>query len=447
MTAGAVIFVDDEEHLRISAAQTFDLAGLDCHCLAEGRSALDRIDRNFGGVVVSDIRMPGLDGIELMRRVIEIDPDLPVILVTGHGDVDLAVSCIKEGAYDFIEKPFRPDRLVACVRRALEVRRLTLENRLLHQRIGDKGAARYLLTGRSAAMSALREQVRAVAATDVDVLITGATGTGKEVAARAIHELGERSGGPFVHVNCAALPEALVESELFGHEAGAFAGATRPRYGKFEHARRGVLCLDEIDNLTLPLQAKLLHALQNRVITRLGSNETIDLDIRVIAISKSDLAADIAGGRFRRDLYYLLNVVSLHLPDLSERREDIPLLFAALVAGAAERYGRAAPQVPGALLSLLLARDWPGNVRELRNLADRLVLGLDLGLAGEGDPTASTSLADMMAAHEKAIIASAIAGNGGRLKPTYEALGLSRKSLYEKMQKHGLSRKDFSDPG
>ncbi len=446
MTRDCVIVIDDEEHLRITAAQTFDLAGLDCVCFADGETALEQIARSFAGVVVTDIRMPGLDGVTVLHRALEIDPDLPVILVTGHGDVDLAVSCIKDGAYDFIEKPFKPDRLVTCVQRALEKRRLTLENRVLQQEAGTADIINRRLIGRSAVMTRLQDQLRAVAATDVDVLITGATGTGKELVARTLHATSDRAAGPFVHINCAALPDALVESEFFGHEAGAFPGATRARFGKFEHARRGVLCLDEIDSLAPALQAKLLHALQNRVITRLGSNDPIDLDIRVIAISKNNLEDDIAAGTFRKDLYYLLNVMGLHLPDLSQRRDDIPRLFSALVAQAAARYRRAVPDVPGAILQSLAARDWPGNVREMRNVADRFVLGLELGLcqAASGE---DVGLASMMAAHEKALIVSVISANQGRLKPTYESLGLSRKSLYEKMQKHGIAREDFADEG
>ena len=443
MTTETVLLVDDEEHLRISAAQSFELAGLECQTMAEGEEALDRLGRNFPGVLVSDIRMPGMDGVTLMRRALEIDPELPVILVTGHGDIDLAVSCIKEGAYDFLEKPCEPARLVACVRRALDKRRLTLENRVLRRQIGSSDAIEARLIGRSPPMVALRGAVRAVAATDADVLITGDTGTGKEVVARALHRVSERAKGPFVHINCAALPEALTESELFGHEAGAFPGAIRARYGKLEHARGGVLCLDEIDSLPLPLQAKLLDALHNRTVTRLGSNDAIPLDIRVIALSKSDLEQEVSAGRFRMDLLYRLNVATIRPPTLAERREDIPRLFSVLVTQAAARYKTSAPEIPAEVLTALATRDWPGNVRELRNVADRFVLGLDLdiGLQPDGE---STSLAAQMAAHEKAIIAAAIAAHGGRLKETYEALDLSRKTLYEKMRRHGLDRGDLS---
>jgi two-component system C4-dicarboxylate transport response regulator DctD len=291
-------------------------------------------------------------------------------------------------------------------------------------------------------MRSLRRRLRAVAATDADLLIEGATGTGKEEVARALHEASARSARPFLQVNCAALPEGLIESELFGHEPGAFPGATRARYGRFEHARGGTVFLDEIDSLPPALQAKLLHAIQNRQITRLGSNETVDLDLRFFAASKRDLEAAAKVGEFRADLLYRLNVVTIRVPGLDERREDIPLLFLALLAKAAKRHGRDVPDVPDTFLAALASRDWPGHVRELRNAAERYALGLEQ----PPDPAVSLpsdSLAQRMAAHEKALISAALAAHGGSVKATYEALGLSRKALYEKMQKHDLDRMAF----
>lgn len=440
-----LLFVDDEAHLRNAAAQTFDLADITCHCLSGAEAALERIDRAFPGVLVTDIRMPGMDGITLMRRALEIDATLPVILVTGHGDVDLAVSCIKDGAYDFLEKPWEPSRMVATVRRAIDARRLTLENRALRRQVGASDVLEARLVGRSPAMVRLRAAIRTIAATDADILITGATGTGKEVAARAIHRISDRAGGNFVHINCAALPDQTMEIELFGHEAGAFPGATRARFGKLEHARGGVLCLDEIDSMPLHLQAKLLDVLQNRAVTRLGSNDTIPLDIRVIAIAKADLETAVAEGRFRSDLYYRLNVLSVRMPALSERSDDVPRLFPLLVSEAAARYKVTPPEVTGALLTDIAARDWPGNVRELRNAADRFVLGLNGAVAA--DAGQGETLADRVAAHEKALIASAIAAHGGRIKDVYEDLGIGRKTLYDKMQKYGLTRDGFIEDG
>ena len=446
MTPETILFVDDEEHLRMAAEQTLHLEDLEVACFPEAASALARVAREFPGILVTDIRMPGMDGLELMAKALEIDPEFPVILVTGHGDVELAVQSMRDGAYDFLEKPYAPSRLVSSVQRALDKRRLTLENRALRRQVGGRDVIEARLTGRSEPMIKLRGQVRAIAATDADVLIQGATGTGKEVTARALHRASLRSQKPFVHINCAALPADLIESELFGHEAGAFAGAVRARYGKFEHARGGTVFLDEIESMSQPVQAKLLHAIQNRSVTRLGSNDPISLDVRFVAASKQNLEQAAGRGEFRSDLLYRLNVVTIRMPDLEDRREDIPRLFSHLVTEAAARYKRPTPDIPGAVLIAVSARVWPGNVRELRNAADRFALGLDLDLGATATPqmAADQSLADHMAEHEKAMIVASLTAHDGSLKDTYEALGLSRKALYEKMQKHGLSKDAFT---
>lgn len=445
MNSETILFVDDEEALRHAATQALQLADFEVAAFADAQTALSHVSRDFSGIVVTDIRMPEMDGTALMSRALEIDPELPVILVTGHGDIELAVQCMRDGAYDFVEKPYAPSRLVASVRRALDKRRLTLENRALRAAVGQRDTLETRLTGRSPAIVALRQQIRAVAGTDADVLIIGETGTGKEVAARALHRASARRDGPFQHINCAALPKDLIESELFGHEAGAFAGAMRARFGKFEAARGGTVFLDEIDSLPLSLQGKLLHAVQNRTITRLGSNDPITLEIRFVAASKTDLAAEARAGRFRADLLYRLNVVTLRLAPLADRREDIPLLFAHLVSEAAARLKQPSPEISGAILSQLASRDWPGNVRELGNAADRFVLGLDLELNTAEMAQDAQGLAERVAAHEKALIAASLAAHGGRLKDTYEALNVSRKALYEKMQRHGLSRENFAE--
>lgn len=437
MTHPNVVFIDDEAPLRHAAEQSFDLADLTCATFEDGEAALATLSRGFGGVIVTDIRMPNVEGTEVMKRALDIDPELPVILITGHGDVDLAVSCIKEGAYDFIEKPFDPHRLVDCVRRALDKRQLVLENRDLRNATTGDDPVTDRLTGRSAAITTVRRQLQAIANTDADVLIFGETGTGKELAARAIHEASERADGPFVHLNCAALPEAMIESELFGHVAGAFAGAMKDRFGKFEHANRGILCLDEIDSLPLALQAKLLQALQSKSITRLGSNDSVPLDFRTIAIAKSDLTTAVADGTFRADLLYRLNVVSLRLPTLEERREDIPFLIESLMADAHRRYGRTLPDVPQALVQAMSRRDWSGNVRELRNAVERVYLGLD---DTAGTANGPVSLADQVAEIEKALIVGALKAENGSVKAVCDALLVPRKTLYDKMRKYGIER-------
>ncbi|MEJ6388401.1 sigma-54-dependent transcriptional regulator [Gymnodinialimonas ulvae] len=441
-TEAPVLFVDDEPELRHAAGQTLALADLPAVLCATADEALDHISQSFPGVLVTDIRMPGMDGTALMQAALQRDPDLPVILMTGHGDVELAVSSLKAGAYDFIEKPYDPARLVDILRRALDKRGLTMELRALRADEAVNDPITHRLNGRSAVMAALRARLRAVAGADTDVLIEGATGTGKEVAARALHAASDRAARPFVAINCAALPEALIDSELFGHAPGAFPGATRERYGKFAHARGGTLFLDQIDSLPMTVQGKLLTALQDRAITPLGSNEAVALDLRVVAASKNALAEAVTAGTFRDDLFYRLNVVTLRMPTLAERREDIPGLYQILLSQASARHKRPVPVVPPGALAELAARPWPGNVRELGNEAERAVLGLH----GTGTVTAPTGkLAEQMAAHERDLIAAALSANGGSAKATYEALGISRKALYEKMQKHGLTLQNFRE--
>ena len=439
MNGGRILLAEDDEPMRRSTEQALELAGFRVEGFASAEEVLALAGPGFDGVVISDIRMPGMDGMTLLARIREVDGELPVILVTGHADVQLAVEAMRQGAYDFIEKPFSIQSLAAVVRRAAEHRSLVIENRRLRAVAGKRDDIEARLPGRSQVMVDLRYRVRAIGASDADALIIGPTGAGKEVVARALHDLSARSGRPFIAINCAALPETLIESELFGHEAGAFPGAIRPRYGKFEHARGGTILLDEIGSMPVELQAKLLRVLQERVITRLGSNEPVPLDVRFLATSKADLEADVAAGRFREDLYWRLNVAVIRVPSLDARRADIPLLFPQLVRESAARHGLEDRAVPAEVLAALAARDWPGNVRELRNAAERYALGIDQ-LEG-GEASSGTRLADRVAEFERSVIAGAIGVHGGRLKPVYETLGISRKTLYEKMQKHGLDRR------
>lgn len=443
MKTSTVLLVDDEDELRRSVAQSLDLSGLAVRDFASAERALDFVSQGFNGVVITDIRMPGMDGMTLMGRIRDIDPDIPVILTTGHGDVQLAVRAMREGAYDFIEKPFTPQHLADMTGRAMDRRRLVLENRELRAVAGKRDDIEARLPGRTAAMVDLRYRIRAVAGTDADVLIIGETGAGKEVVARALHDISQRAARPFLVINCAALPAALIESELFGHEAGAFPGAVRARFGKFEHARGGTVLLDEIGSMPLDLQARLLRVIQDRAITRLGSNEAVPLDIRFIATSKADLEAEVAAARFRADLFYHLNVVTLRVPSLAARREDVPLLFLQLVNEAAARYRRDPVDVPPAMIADIARRDWPGNTRELRNAADRFVLGLGLQPAGDGAKAKDTgrTLSERVSDFERRLIETTLAAHGGSLKPVYESLGIGRKTLYEKMQKYGLDRR------
>ncbi|UJQ94546.1 sigma-54-dependent transcriptional regulator [Mariluticola halotolerans] len=447
-TSVEILFVDDEEHLRIAASQTLDLAGYKVRTMATAAEALSTLSRTYNGILVSDIRMPGMDGMQLLRAACAIDADLPVVLVTGHGDINLAVEAMREGAYDFIEKPFTTERFLESISRAAEKRALTLENRALRDSITNRpDDLEVRLAGRSQMMAAIRNQIRTIASTPSDVLIIGDTGTGKEVAARAIHDLSEARDHPFVVIDCAALPAEMIEAELFGYEAGAFAGAIRPRFGKLEHGRNGTIFLDHAHTMPPELQARLLRVIEDRSITRLGSHDPIKLNCRFIGASNLELEADNHSDAdtipsFSRDLLYRLNVVTLRLPPLKAHTEDIPQLFIQMVDAAATRFRRDPPPPPDALITSILNREWPGNVRELHNAAERYVLGINDGNAPP--PNSGTqSLKDRVAAFESEAIAAELRARNGNLKAAYESLGLSRKTLYEKMQKYDLSRTDF----
>ncbi|MGQ7959915.1 sigma-54-dependent transcriptional regulator [Pseudomonas sp. SP16.1] len=441
-----VLLIDDDAHLRQALSQTLDLAGLRVLSLGDARGLAARIPPGWPGVVVSDIRMPGIDGLELLEQLRERDTELPVLLITGHGDVPLAVQAMRAGAYDFLEKPFANDALLDSVRRALDLRRLVLDNRSLRLALADRQQLAGRLVGQSPAMQRLREQIGALAGIATDVLILGETGAGKEVVARALHDLSSRRDGPFVAINAGALAESVVESELFGHEAGAFTGAQKRRIGKFEFANGGTLFLDEIESMSLDVQVKLLRLLQERVVERLGGNQLIPLDIRVIAATKEDLRQAADAGRFRADLYYRLNVAPLAIPPLRERGEDALLLFQHFAEGAAARHGLPLRELQPAQRALLLRHPWPGNVRELQNAAERFALGLELALDSNAPnlPPVSGGLSEQVEAFERALIKAELSRPHGSLRSLAEALGIARKTLHDKLRKHGLT---FSGAG
>ena len=371
-----IVFVEDDSSVRSSVTETLELADFEVHACESAERAIQHIAPGFPGIVISDVRLPGMDGFGLLRHVTAADPAIPVIMVTGHGDVSMAVQAMQEGAYDFIEKPFAMERLVEVATRAMEKRALTLEVNTLRRQLQDKCGIEAVILGQSAAVETLRRQIINLADTSADILLFGETGTGKELVARCLHDYSERRKHNFVALNCGGLPETLFESEIFGHEAGAFTNAGKRRVGKIEHAHGGTLLLDEIESMPLAFQVKLLRALQERKIERLGSNEQVPVDFRIVAATKADLKELSEQQKFRSDLYYRLNVAVLELPPLRERREDIPILFEHFVLQAAVRYGREAPALDGHHVRRLMANDWPGNVRELRNAADRFVLGL-----------------------------------------------------------------------
>ncbi|AYG43004.1 sigma-54-dependent Fis family transcriptional regulator [Pseudomonas sp. Leaf58] len=441
-----VILVDDDPHLRQALSQTLDLAGLKVVALADAQGLAERIEADWPGVVVSDIRMPGIDGLQLLEQLHGRDSELPVLLITGHGDVPLAVQAMRAGAYDFLEKPFATDALLDSVRRALALRRLVLDNRSLRLALSDRHQLATRLVGQSPAMQRLREQIGALAGTRADVLILGETGAGKEVVARALHDLSSRRDGPFVAINAGALAESVVESELFGHEPGAFTGAQKRRIGKFEFANGGTLFLDEIESMSLDVQVKLLRMLQERVVERLGGNQLIPLDIRIIAATKEDLRQSADQGRFRADLYYRLNVAPLRIPPLRERGDDILVLFQHFADAASQRHGLPPHTLQPAQRAMLLRHGWPGNVRELQNAAERFALGLELALDGQVPPAAipsapllSGNLSEQVEQFERSLIAAELAQPHSSMRSLAEALGVPRKTLHDKLRKHGLS--------
>ncbi|MEY2631994.1 MAG: two-component system, NtrC family, C4-dicarboxylate transport response regulator DctD [Pseudomonadota bacterium] len=437
----SVVLVEDDPAVRLGCEQALQLEGLDCIAFESAEQARTHVGADFPGIVVSDVRLPGKDGLTLQRELRALDDSLPVVLITGHGDISMAVQAMKDGAYDFLEKPFAPEQLVDVVQRALDKRRLTREVQALRRQLAGRDSIEQRLIGRSPAMVHLRRLVLDVAATDADVLIYGETGCGKELVARCLHDYSPRQHRHFVPLNCGGLPETLFENELFGHEAGAFTGAGKRRIGKLEHADGGTLFLDEIESMPLGMQIKLLRVLQERCIERLGSNTPIPIQCRVVAASKEDLHRLADAGRFRADFYYRLNVVSITLPPLRERREDVPLLFEHFLSLAAARHQRDVPALETGLLRELLAHDWPGNVRELRNAAERYALGLRHDLTGARAPMSPAGpqpLARAVEAFERRLIEESLRQCDGNLTRAAERLQTPKATLHDKVRKYGL---------
>ena len=450
-----VAFVDDDDALRAANVQSLLLAGLNVAPFASAAAVLEAIDADFPGVVVTDVRMPRIDGLELFRRLRLIDPEIPVILITGHGDIAMAVDAMREGAYDFLAKPYASERLLGSIRHALDRRRLVLENRAL-RRAAEAAADDGMLIGSERAIELLRNTLRQIADTDVDVLIEGETGSGKDVAANALHSWSNRAERPFVAVNCGALPETMIESELFGHEPGAFTGALKKRIGRIEHAQGGTLFLDEIEAMSPALQVKLLRVLETRQITPLGTNEVRRVNIRIVAATKVDLLALAKQGSFREDLYYRLHVIAIHLPPLRDRKDDIPLLVQHFLQKYAEENERQVLEIGPDTIDLLMDYDWPGNVRELENVIERAVVltpGRVLSPAMIPEhvrrapraimpsvvlPPEGVSLKDVTAAYERQWIESALEAASGVQKRAAELLHIKPTTLNEMIKRYDI---------
>jgi len=441
---GQVIVIDDEEIVRESMIQTLQLEGYNAIAFENPQSAIAQCSMSWQGVIICDVRMDIMDGLEVLQQVLEIDPEIPVIMFSGHSDIAIAIQAIRMGAYDFLEKTDDPQHHLNTVQRAWKRRQLVLENRCLRQAIEGQHEIDNRLVGQTASIMRLRETVLQLAQVDVDLIINGATGTGKEVVARCLHDFSPRAKKPFVALNCGAVTESVIESELFGHEAGAFTGANKKRIGKIEYASGGTLFLDEIESMPASLQVRLLRVLQERTLQRLGGNADINIDIRVVAASKVNLRDAADQGSFREDLYYRLNVASIEIPSLDQRKEDIPVLFSHFADQANQRFGRESRRIPELLLQQLRTQNWPGNVRELRNAAERWTLGLSIGAGADTtQATKEGNLDERVDSYEREIIAAALMANNGHAELTAEALGIPRKKLYLRMKKHGLERADF----
>lgn len=443
-----ILVVDDEKNIREGLGRVLELDGYRVFLAADGREGLKFVERRDIDLVISDLKMPGVNGEELLKQTRNMYANLPVIILTGHGTVENAVQAMKDGAYDFLTKPINFEHFAILVKRALSNRELILQHRHMQKEL-EKRSQFANIIGKSAAMHSIFEKVRQVAPTRASVLITGESGVGKEVIAEAIHYISPRKDKPLVKVHCAALTETLLESELFGHERGAFTGAVARKRGRFELANLGSLFLDEIGEISQSVQIKLLRVLQDRKFERVGGEETIETDIRIIASTNRNLMDDISTGKFREDLYYRLNVINIHIPPLKERNEDIPLLVAAFLEEFSRENEKNIEGIETKARLALYNYSWPGNVRELRNciesavvMSKNAILSLEdlpphIGQTSGGQ-SLNLSPGISLAEGEKEIIRSALNMNKGNKSKTAEVLGIGRKTLHRKIQEYSL---------
>jgi DNA-binding NtrC family response regulator len=450
--AGRILIVDDHAEARRSMADVLEQCGHLVHCLPSAIAALKLLEREVFDLVITDLQMPGMSGLEFLRQLDQRRHGAQVLMVTAYASVDSAVEAMRHGAFDYIEKPFDVDQLERLVARAIAHGRLLDRGQNLHQSAGPQGGA--TMIGSSPAMQTLRARIRQAAPTRETILITGESGTGKELVARAIHEASDRREAPLVSLNCPVLSAHLMESELFGHERGAFTGAESPRTGRFELADGGTILLDEITEIDLPLQAKLLRVLQERSFERVGSSRTISVDVRVIATTNRDLRSEVAAGRFREDLYYRLNVVPLAVPPLRERRQDVPELIELFLARAAQRLQREACSLEPAAFDLLVSYHWPGNVRELENIVTRasvLNVGgpiraddlrgwlIDSGSKESSPPPSAVLVGMSLEEMERQLIEATLEKFDGHRAKTAEALGIGLRTLSGKLKEYGYA--------
>ena len=456
MTKRRILVVDDEKGVREALRQLLEYEEYEVKTASSASDALKIYPELRPALVFLDVKMQGMDGLEVLRRVRELDPHALIVMISGHGSIQTAVEATQLGAFDFLEKPLDTDRVLLTVRNAL--RQAVLAGAV--ERLKEEVETRHQIVGSSAPIQQLLERIEKVGPTPARVLITGGNGTGKELVARAIHGLSPRAAGPFVAVNCAAIPSELIESELFGHMKGSFTGATSDRSGKFEQADGGTLFLDEVGDMSLSAQAKVLRALQEGIISRVGSTDARRVDVRVIAATNKDLAQEIGAGRFREDLLYRLNVVPMEVPPLAARRGDIPQLVAHFAAELTRRGGLPAKDFDNDALSRLASRDWPGNVRELRNTVERLLIlaqgksvtagdverhgGVAVRGPAEGGDSApwlaARTFEEFKQAAERAFLVARLQAHDWNVSETARALDMPRSNLYKKIERYGLTR-------
>jgi two-component system nitrogen regulation response regulator NtrX len=453
----SIMIVDDEEGIRHVLRQVLEYEGHAVETAAGGGEALEKYESFSPDLTFLDVKMARMDGLEVLDRIREQDPDALVVMISGHGSIETAVEATRRGAYDFLEKPLDTDRILVTIRNALQQRGLSQEV----TRLRDEVESRYEMVGRSFAIRTVLERIEKVGPTDARVLITGENGSGKELVARALHRVSPRSEEPFVEVNCAAIPAELIESELFGHVKGAFTGAHADRTGKFEQADGGTLFLDEVGDMSLSAQAKVLRALQEGLVTRVGGEKAVRVDVRVIAATNKDVEKEIAEGRFREDLYFRLNVVPIHVPPLRDRRDDIPMLVRHFTERAIEEQRLPPRRLSPEAVERLAKMQWPGNIRELKNTVERLLIlshGSEVGprevgrLAGEPQESGLTaelmradSFADFKDRAEKAYILAKLRAHEWNVSETARSIDMPRSNLYKKIEKYGLVREDAGE--
>ena len=444
-----ILIVDDEESIRNVLEKLLIYEKYSTLAVSDGKGAIEAVNSEMVDIVLLDIKMPGMDGIEVLKRIKEIDPTLPVVIVSGHGTIETAVEATKLGAFDFIEKPIDMDRVLLTVRNGIKQGKLTRQNISLQKRFGGKTR----IVGEHETIKEIMDIIERVAPTAARVLVTGENGTGKELVARRIHELSDRSSESFIEVNCAAIPEDLIESELFGHEKGAFTGATSRRIGKFELADEGTLFLDEVGDMSLSAQAKVLRVLQESTFERVGGAGRIVVNVRVITASNKDLIEEVEKGNFRKDLFFRLNVVPIEVPPLRKRRTDISLLSDFFLKQTSEELGIVTKRLSGSALGIMKGYRWPGNVRELKNIIERLCiltkgdeikdtnlpfLSGDRKKGWQSDPFSIENFQNFRELTEKEYLLRKVQNNNGNISQTARRLGMQRSNLYKKLEKYGI---------